>query len=262
MEILVVLLIGLVAGVLSGMFGIGGGIVIVPALIVLASFSLPMASGTSLAALLLPVGIFACLQYYKAGYLSIKTSGVIALGLLGGVYFGAELALSMDQTILKMIYGMFLLYVSWLFIDIPELLKFKKAIAEPAEDEKNKNVNLSLLLALGLFAGLLSGLFGIGGGIVITPFLMTVFKFHPKKAIGTSLGALLLPVGLPGVIVYNQAGNLNLTYGAMIALGIVFGAIVGAKITISLPAKKVKRIYGIFVFLLSLDFIFNGYFAR
>lgn len=257
---IIAIIIGLVAGVLSGMFGIGGGVVIVPALILIAGFSVAMASGTSLAALLLPVGIFACIQYYKAGYLSIKISAIIALGLLCGVYFGAELAIFLPNEIMKQLYGAFLLYVSWLFIAPLEMLNLRKAKPEQAE-VASADRNMPLLFVFGIFAGVLAGMFGIGGGIIITPFLMAVLKFHPKKAIGTSLGALLLPVGLPGVFVYYSNGNLDIQYAAFIALGIVAGAILGAKITISLPTKKIKRIYGFFMLLMALDFIFRGMIA-
>ncbi len=256
----IALIIGVVAGVLSGMFGIGGGVVIVPALIIFAGFSITMASGTSLAALLLPVGIFACIQYYRAGYLNIKTSAIIAAGLLGGVYFGAELALYLPNMLMKQAYGAFLLYVSWVFIAPLELMKIRKPKPEAVTDEIAKE-NFLILFLFGIFAGVLSGMFGIGGGIVITPFLMAVLKFNPKKAIGTSLGSLLLPVGLPGVIVYSQNGHLSLEYAAFMAAGIVVGAIFGAKITISLPAKKIKLYYGIFLLLMALDFIFQGLIA-
>ena len=77
-------IIGLVGGVLSGLFGIGGGLVIVPALILVVGFPIATAAGTSLAALLLPVGLFGALEYYRAGHVDIQAAVVIAVGLLVG----------------------------------------------------------------------------------------------------------------------------------------------------------------------------------
>jgi len=86
------IIVGLVAGVFSGLFGIGGGIVIVPALVLLAGFPLVKATGTSLAAILLPVGILGVIAYYRAKVIDLRASVFIALGLLTSVAVGAWLA--------------------------------------------------------------------------------------------------------------------------------------------------------------------------
>ena len=93
--LVLIAIIGLVGGVLSGLFGIGGGLVIVPALILLAGFPIATAAGTSLAALLLPVGLFGALEYYRAGNVDVRAAAVIAVGLLIGAYFGARLGTSL-----------------------------------------------------------------------------------------------------------------------------------------------------------------------
>lgn len=92
MTSLYLLLIGLIAGVLSGLFGIGGGIVIVPALVLLLRMPPLTATGTSLGALLLPVGALGAWTYYKAGHLDVKAAALIAVGLATGVAFGAVFA--------------------------------------------------------------------------------------------------------------------------------------------------------------------------
>jgi uncharacterized protein len=89
---LLYLAIGLVAGVLSGLFGIGGGVVIVPALILLARMPTLTATGTSLGALLLPVGVLGAWTYYKNSHLDIRAAALLALGLAVGVFFGATFA--------------------------------------------------------------------------------------------------------------------------------------------------------------------------
>lgn len=103
--------IGLVGGILSGLFGIGGGLVIVPGLILLAGFPIAKAAGTSLAALLLPVGLFGALEYYRAGQVDIRAAAIIAFGLLVGAYVGARIGTSLDPVVAQRAFGVFLLIV-------------------------------------------------------------------------------------------------------------------------------------------------------
>jgi Predicted permeases len=241
-----VALIGIIAGVMSGLFGIGGGIIIVPTLIAFLGMDILDANATSLAAMLLPVGILGVISYYKAGYIKLKDSLWISLGLLVGSYFGAELALSVDVHLLAKFYAAFLLYVAVSYLNIPVLLGIKKE--EKAKEEvKPKNHSLLEFSVLGVFAGIIAGMFGKGGGIVIVPILTKFFKYQPKAATATSLAALQLPVGLPSVIVYAESGHLNLSYAALVAGGIVAGVLVGSKMAIKLPSATFKKIYALFL---------------
>jgi uncharacterized protein len=265
--LIIYLIIGVVAGVLAGMFGIGGGVVIVPALILLANFSITQANGTSLAALLLPVAIFGVISYYRAGLINIKISAFVASGLIIGVIFGSIIALSLPTNILKFIYGLFLLYVSWSFMKPMELWKeyiLKRDFIRPKipAEVNDSQYRYYFYLIVGIFAGILSGLFGIGGGLVIVPVLIYFLKYDAKKAVGTSLGALLLPVGFPGVILYFNAGQLDFGAAMPVALGLVFGAVIGAKITISLPSLTVKRIYSVFLLIMSFYFIWQSFYIN
>lgn len=108
MTILLFLAIGLAAGVLSGLFGIGGGVLIVPALLLLARMQPVVATGTSLAALLLPVGALGAWQYYKQGNVNVVASLCIALGLLVGAYFGARYAQGLSPLALRRAFAVFL----------------------------------------------------------------------------------------------------------------------------------------------------------
>lgn len=103
------------------------------------------------------------------------------------------------------------------------------------------------LLAIGLVAGVFSGMFGIGGGIVIVPALLFLVKMKQLEALGTSLAALIPPVGLLGAIEYYRNGLVNLKYAALIAGGLAVGAYFGAKIMIALPPGVAKRAYAIFL---------------
>ena len=102
-----ILIIGALAGVLSGMFGIGGGVVIVPALIIFLGFTTTQATSTSLTALLMPVAIFAVLQYHRQKLIDIRAAALIAIGLLITSWVGADIAIKLPAQTLKQVYGVF-----------------------------------------------------------------------------------------------------------------------------------------------------------
>lgn len=107
------LLIGLVAGVAGGLFGIGGGAIMVPAMVLLLNMDQKFATGTSIAAQILPIGIFGALVYYQNGNLNIKYAVYIAIGLIIGFYFGALFANQpfITSAMMKKLYGIFLLII-------------------------------------------------------------------------------------------------------------------------------------------------------
>ena len=105
-------LLGLVAGVISGLFGVGGAVVIIPGLVLIAKLQQHTAHGTSLAALLLPVGLLGVLEYSKRQQVNWAYAGVVAVGLLIGAYFGARLAGSISDLALRKTFGGFLLLIS------------------------------------------------------------------------------------------------------------------------------------------------------
>ena len=110
--IMILLCLGLVAGVLSGMVGIGGGIVIVPALIYYLGYSQHQAQGTVLFMFLLPIGILGVYNYHQAGHIEWKTAFIIASTFVIGSYFGSRLAISIDQLMLKRVFGVIILLLS------------------------------------------------------------------------------------------------------------------------------------------------------
>ncbi len=105
-------LIGVAAGVLAGLFGIGGGILIVPALVLTAGMTIQTAIGTSLGALLLPVGIFGAVVFYRAGHLDVRAALLLALGLSAGAYLGALLNQSLRPAVLARLFAVFLVAVA------------------------------------------------------------------------------------------------------------------------------------------------------
>ena len=111
-ELFILLTLGLIAGILSGMIGIGGGVVIVPALVFLLGFSQQSAQGTTLLMFIPPIGILAVYNYYKAGYMDWKAAAIMAVTFAVGSFFGSKIAVAIDQNTLKKIFGGVLLLIS------------------------------------------------------------------------------------------------------------------------------------------------------
>lgn len=118
-QILMLLIVGLISGILSGLLGIGGAIFIIPALAMVMGFSQQTAQGTTLMMMTLPVGLLAALQYYKAGHGDIKTAAILAIAFFIGGYFGGKVANQIPQEILKKIFAVLLMAIAikMLFFD-------------------------------------------------------------------------------------------------------------------------------------------------
>lgn len=109
-----------------------------------------------------------------------------------------------------------------------------------------------LFIAIGLVAGVISGIIGIGGGVLIVPALALLAKFPAKTATGTSLGALLLPVGILGVMTYYKAGNIDVKAAALIAAGLFVGVFLGAQVVQHLTDLQVRKAFSVFLVLMAV----------
>lgn len=292
--IMLLIIIGIITGIASGLFGIGGGTVIIPSLILFLGFSQVEAQGTSLAAMLLPVGILGVLRYKKAGIWNYKASLIIALGLFLGGYPGARLALSINVVWLKLFFALFLFYIALRFIEPKKnynvakayfLSKRKSNISSTISNEisfssatnmkdmgdkqpndtqthlisKNRGAALFFsLLSIGLLAGFASGFFGIGGGALIIPLLTFWLHYSDQEARVISLGALDPPVGLLGLIPYIKAGEVSVLTVIPVAISMMGGAFLGALIGVRIPKRFVKMLYGFFLIWVVAYFIYQN----
>ena len=110
-----------------------------------------------------------------------------------------------------------------------------------------------ILLAIGLGAGVLAGLFGIGGGIVIVPALIYLAKFPPQQAAGTSLAVLVLPVGAAiGAATYYRAGQLDIKAALLIALGLAVGAAIGSHFATQMDASMLRRAFAVLMVVMAV----------
>jgi len=135
---IILLLIGLIAGILGGLVGIGGGIIIVPALVYFLGFSQLQAQGSSLAMILFPVGILAVIQYYKGGYVDFKVVAIMAIGFFLGSFFGSKVSINvLSQDTVKKIFACLMMFMSikMLFID-------KSAPKNNHEEQNERSQNI------------------------------------------------------------------------------------------------------------------------
>lgn len=114
-----------------------------------------------------------------------------------------------------------------------------------------------LYLALGLIAGTLSGVFGIGGGTILIPGLVFLAGLTQHQAQGTTLAIMLLPIGLLAVLKYYQAGQVNFYITAFICAGFLIGGLIGANIAVGLPNLILKKAFGVFLGIVALYTIFS-----
>jgi uncharacterized membrane protein YfcA len=115
--------------------------------------------------------------------------------------------------------------------------------------------NLLLLLVIGFATGILSGLIGVGGGIIIIPILVFLFGFTQQQAQGTTLAMLVPPIGILAAWTYYKAGYADLKTAGLLCLGFFFGGLIGARIATGLPNVILQRIFGVALFLISLRMI-------
>jgi hypothetical protein len=126
---------------------------------------------------------------------------------------------------------------------------------------ENKTMTMQTLLFLiliGMAAGFLGGMVGIGGGVLIVPALVLLLGLSQHKAQGISLAMILFPVGIFGVINYYKKGYVDFKYAGLLAVGFLIGSYAGSKFSLSLPQETVKKVFAVVMILLALKLLFTG----
>lgn len=247
---------GLCGGLLSGLFGVGGGIVMVPLLALALHLDQHRAQGVTLAAMLLPTGLPAVLQYRSRGITtSLRLVGVLVLAFLFAAYGGARVANLIPSEVLRWGFAAFLVFLA---------LKTHLRREPPPVDRSREPLDLSAGiwragLPIGLLAGTVSGLTGLGGAVVAIPLLASRFRMTQHEAQLTTLMMLLPPIGLPAVYVYAQAqGGLPWVVIAGVAFGFAAGALGGARLATRLQGASLKRYYAAVVLLMAFLVVLRG----
>ncbi len=235
---------GVASGVLAGFLGIGGGAILPPLLVFALGIEQHRAQGISLAALLPPVGLPAVLAYRKSG-VRVSTHLVLMLivGFVVGVLGGAWLAHRLPSRELRWAFAAFLALSAW------------RAVVGKAPSDADASHGAPaprwLGIPVGALAGIMSGLLGVGGGLVALPLLKRFGRLSRLEAQATTLAMMLPPIGLPAVYVYaKEQGGLPWELLAAVAVGFSLGAGLGARVAGRVNARIATVVYaGFLVFM-------------
>lgn len=254
--IVTVLVLGLAVGVLVGLLGIGGGVVLVPALVYLLHYDQHLAQGTSLFILLPPIGLGALRGYWENRQVDLRAGIICAFGFLLGGYAGGRLAVPMPSKYLQGIFGVFLMLSAVLLWAKTK----QQIIREEAKREEVKEgiARDSGIFVLAGFCGVAAGMVGIGGGVLLVPLLGLLFGFGQHKAQGTSLVALIPPTGLLAFLTYAKAGYVSWQSGFLLIPGVFLGGILGAKLARRLNPKLMRKVFAALMFLLGVWQVFSA----
>jgi uncharacterized membrane protein YfcA len=227
---------GLMGGMLSGFFGVGGNFILVPLLGIALGLSQQQAQGLTLAALLPPLGLPAVWQYRRAGVpLLWPIVGFCILGFLPAIPVGSLVANYLPASALRGCFSLLLVLMAIRVWRTP-----KSQGTQPHLDAPPTGYIPKALIA-GAASGFASGLLGIGGAIVLIPLLTRQLGLSQKQAQVTSLAMLLPPIALPGVLVYASEAELPWLALLPVMAGFVLGAFLGAKLnTVMSPARLTR----------------------
>jgi uncharacterized membrane protein YfcA len=255
MSLLLSALSGLAAGLLSGIFGIGGGVVLVPMLALVLGLGQHDAQGMTLAILLLPVGLAAVVEYHRAGHVRWRLVGPLIAGFLVGVGLGSAAANAVPERPLRLAFVGFLVVLAirnWRSAGGAR----RGAEAPPAGPARGALVHA---LWIGAAGGVASGLLGIGGAVLMIPLLVAVLGLRQHEAQGTSLAVMLPPVGLPGVLVYSGArGGLPWLVIGCVAGGFLLGGALGARVARRVAGPALVRGFAVFQLLVATGLLWRA----
>lgn len=242
MKLLILLAIGAIGGVLSGAFGVGGGIVMVPMLIAWAGLDQRQASATSLLAIV-PTSIAGAIGYAAEGEVAWGPAAVIAAGAIVGTLIGTWLLVRIPLRTLQ-----------WMFVVLLLLAAVRMAVFgsnETGTPGEGWGVWVGFV-GLGLVMGIASGLFGIGGGAIAVPVLVGAFGIGDLLAKGTSLAAMI-PTAVTGTVSNARRGLVHVRAGLVVGLSATAFTFVGVLVSFLLPAQLSGILFAIFLVLAAVQ---------
>jgi uncharacterized protein len=240
LEAILTVLVGFSAGVLSGLFGVGGGIAMTPGLTALAGIAPIVAVATPLP-VILPTAAVGAFTYRRAGEVDMRAAAWISLPGSAASGVGALLTEVVDARLLLVLTAALL---AWQSVEI------LRGRSRPAAIEERPIPAWTLAL-VGVAAGVLSGLLGIGGGLVIVPALAGMLGLPLKRALGTSLVAVVVLV-IPGTIVHAVLGNIDWAVAVFLVIGSLPGARLGATVALGTKERTLRLMVGSFLALVAV----------
>lgn len=219
-SIVTIVLVGVAAGFLSGLFGVGGGILIVPGLVLVAKMDQRIAHGTSLAAVL-PISASSLLSYWAHDHVDWRVGACLAVGALAGAVLGTRLLNVLPHRALAIGFaGLLVATAVRLFLPLA---------SEPTRDVLSVS-HIAALVAIGVATGILAGLLGVGGGVVMVPAMMMLLYMPSAMAKGTSV-AVIIPTSIMGTFRNRSKKNVDLRAAGILGLGGILSATAGGWIS-------------------------------
>jgi len=230
-------LVGLGAGILSGAFGIGGGVVTTPAIRMLLGYPELIAVGTPLP-VILPTAIAGAVAHVRQGTADIRTGLIVGAWGVPASVAGALLTRLVGGTVVLIITAGLVIVVA-----IDMVRPRTPASRVPADPEPGARRRIGLA-AIGLTAGAYSGFLGLGGGFVLVPLFNRLLGFPIKRAIGTSLVALAL-FAVPGSLTHLWLGNIDVPLALALTIGVVPGAFIGARFNSAASERTIRTLFAL-----------------
>ena len=255
LEVFQALSIGLLTGLLSGTFGVGGGIVCTPMLRLIMHLDAHMAIGTTLA-LIVPTSVAGAINYVKEKLVDLNMVKLLVLPAIIGTLIGAELTMQVQgRTLMLLFAALISLAAIDLLSGFSNKLKAKagdkveldqsrvlQAVLDPAAVIPKK-LGWFNVFPVGLLTGLLAGFFGVGGGFILIPILLAVYGMSAKSAFGTSL-LVVACLSVPGTIAHSVNHHVQFLLVLVMVLGAVPGSMIGSKLALRLKDSLLKRAFG------------------
>jgi uncharacterized membrane protein YfcA len=237
-------LLGLVAGFLAGLFGVGGGILIVPALVLVMHMDQRLAHGTSLAAVL-PIAVASLIGYALEDKVDWPVALLLAIGAVAGAVIGTHILHILPHRILGYAFAALLMVTA-----IRLLVDHSDAVGR-----SDLSVGRSaLLLLIGLITGVLAGLLGVGGGIVMVPAMVVLFHIPAAVAKGTSL-AVIVPTSVVGTWRNRKNHNTDLRVAAVVGVAGIVSGYLASKISVGMSEQTSNLLFAILLLVVAVRMI-------
>jgi uncharacterized membrane protein YfcA len=240
LQVVVGIAVGFGTGVLSGLFGVGGGVVTTPAVNVLLGGTAIQAVATPLP-VILPTSIVGALTYARAGEMGFRAARWAVVPGIPGAYLGASLTRFVDAHLLLVVTAAL---IGWTAVQVMRGRRPTTPWAAGATPGWKYAV-------IGLVAGFVSGLLGVGGGIVMVPAFTVLIGMPLKRALGTSLLVICILV-IPGTIRHWMLGNVDWAIALVLVLGVVPGARVGARLALGASERTLRISVGAFLLVVAI----------
>ncbi len=272
-DVLIIFLVSIVAGFIGAMFGLGGGVLIIPFLTLVEGVPVPLAVGASIVSVVATSSASAA-TYVQDHLTNLRLGMFLEIGTVAGAITGAFVSVFLPASYLFILFGIILLYATIVMIrargiDFPANVRPDKtsrilALGSQYEDHSLNRVvkyevtRTPLTVFIGFFAGIVSGLLGVGGGIINVPTMNLVSKIPVKVASATS-NFIIGVTAASSASVYLLRGDVHPLLAAPLIIGVAGGALLGTKVLKVTPPTRVKVAFGILLAAISLLMILKGF---